>query len=335
MIVVENNSVNPSYNHALEEYFFNNYDEDIFIIWRNRPTVLLGRNQNIYKEVNLDYCIENGIDVVRRPSGGGTIYCDLDIIQYSFITKEREGDSFRYFTKPIINTLAKFGIDGEFTGRNDLVIEGKKFSGNAQYHNKGKVLHHGSILFGGNVEVMKHALRPNPLKFVGKNVSSISSRVGCLKELLDMSVTEFMDEISRTVMEDFEITKFIKIDREIDREIRKIVDNKYGCDDWNYGKNPKANIKYSVKHDFGIVEYAIGIEEGIIKEMKMYGDFFGMEDVKSLTDKLQGIKFSEKHLRDALKDKDISCYITGLSIETLIKDLFYKDLIDKELVANE
>ena len=136
-------------------------------------------------------------------------------------------------------------------------------------------------------------------------------------------------------MKDFQITKFIKIDREIDKEIRKIVDNKYGCDDWNYGKNPKANIKYSVKHDFGIVEYAIGIEEGIIKEMKMYGDFFGMEDVKSLTDKLQGIKFSEKHLRDALKDEDISCYITGLSIEILIKDLFYKDLIDKELVANE
>ncbi len=335
MIVVENNSLNPAYNHSVEEYFFNNYDEDIFIIWRNRPTVLLGRNQNIYKEVNLEYCLKNGIDVVRRPSGGGTIYCDLDIIQYSFITKEREGDSFRYFTKPIIDTLLKLGIDGEFTGRNDLVIHGKKFSGNAQYHNKGKVLHHGSILYGGNLESMKNALRPNPLKFVGKNISSVTTRVGFLKDLMDLSVTEFMDEISKTVLEDFDIEKVIVIDEEIDRKIKRIMAEKYACDDWNYGKNPKTDICYCVKHPFGIVEYGIRIVCGKIRELSISGDFFGKKDIYDLTEKLQGLKFSEKELREALKDEDVSSYITGLSVDILIEDLFYKECIDQQFILNE
>lgn len=335
MIVVENKNLNPFYNHALEEYFFNNYDKDIFIIWRNRPTVLLGRNQNIYKEVNLKYCYENNIDVVRRPSGGGTIYCDLEIIQYSFITAKRHQDSFRYFTRPIIDTLEKLGIHGEFTGRNDLVIDGKKFSGNAQYHNKGKVLHHGSILYGGNVEVMRNALKPNPLKFVGKNVSSVVSRVGCLKNLMDLSVTELMDEISNTVFLSFEIEDFIRIDDKIDAGIRKIMKEKYESDQWTYGKNPEANIRYSVKHEFGILEYAISIVEGVIKDIDISGDFFGKRDIKDLSLKLQGVKFFEREVVDSLKNEDLSSYISGISLEDLIRDLFYKDTIDKKLVINE
>lgn len=269
MIVVENNSLDAAYNHSVEEYFFNNFKDDVFIIWRNSPSILIGRNQNIYQEVNIDFCIENNMDIVRRLSGGGAIYCDENIIQYTFITKEREGNSFGYFTKPILDTLEKLGIHGEFTGRNDLLIDGKKFSGNAQFHKEGKVLHHGSILYGGNMENMKNALKPNPLKFVGKNVNSVAARVGMLKNEMDLSVTEFMNSITETVLEDFEIKEITKIDDIMEKDILNIRENRFANDSWNYDKSPSCDIEHFVKHDFGIIEYGISISDGVVKGIQI------------------------------------------------------------------
>ncbi|WP_100065838.1 lipoate--protein ligase [Miniphocaeibacter massiliensis] len=335
MIVIENNNLDPAYNHALEEYLFNNYEDDIFIIWRNKPCILLGRNQNIYKEVNIDYCIENNMDIVRRLSGGGTIYCDKEIIQYTFITKEREGNSFAYFTKPIIDSLAKLGLNGEFTGRNDLIIDGKKFSGNAQYHNGGKVLHHGSILYGGNMENMKNALRPNPLKFVGKNVNSVAARVGMLKDEMDLSVTEFMDHITETVLEDFNIKEITKINEVMESEVQKIRTERFASDSWNYGKSPSCGIKHSVKHDFGIVEYGIDLAGGVINDIIINGDFFGKDDIKKFSSRLIGLKFTEKDFREALYTNKISDYIDGMTTEVFIGDIFNREEIEKNKLIIE
>ncbi len=329
MIVIENNNLDPAYNHALEEYLFNNTNDDVFIIWRNKPSILLGRNQNIYKEVNIDFCLNNNIDIVRRLSGGGTIYCDLEIIQYTFITKEREGNSFAYFTKPIIDALAKLGLKGEFTGRNDLIIDGKKFSGNAQYHNNGKVLHHGSILYGGNMENMKNALSPNPLKFIGKNVNSVSARVGMLKYEMDLSITEFMEHITNTVLEDFEIDHITKIDSKMEEGIDKIKENRFANDSWNYDKSPRCNVKHSVKHKFGIVEYGICISEGVVKDIFINGDFFGHNDIKKFSERLKGTRFTESSFREALFTNSISDYILGMNTETFINDIFNRESIEK------
>lgn len=335
MIVIENNSLDPAYNHAFEEYLFNNFKEDIFIIWRNKPCILLGRNQNIYKEVNIDYCIENNMDIVRRLSGGGTIYCDLEIIQYTFITKEREGNSFSYFTKPIIDSLDKLGLRGEFTGRNDLIIDGKKFSGNAQYHNNGKVLHHGSILYGGNMENMKNALRPNPLKFVGKNVNSVSARVGMLKNEVDLSVTEFMEHIKTTVLEDFHIDKITKLDKKMEDEIYKIRTKRFASDNWNYGKSPKCGIKHSVKHNFGIVEYGISLANGVVDDIIINGDFFGKDDIKKFSERLIGLRFTEKDFRNALYTNKVSDYIDGMTSEIFINDIFKRENIERANILIE
>lgn len=335
MIVIENNNMDPGYNHALEEYLFNNFDDDIFIIWRNRPCVLIGRNQNIYKEVNIDYCYENNMDIVRRLSGGGAIYCDPDIVQYTFITKEREGNSFAYFTKPVLIALEKLGLKGEFTGRNDLIINGKKFSGNAQYHNNGKVLHHGSILYGGNIEKMKNSLKPNPLKFVGKNVNSVSSRVGMLKNEIDLSIIEFMEHIKNTVLEEFNIENITRISKDMEEKVEKIRLEKFANESWNFGKSPSSDIKHSVKHNFGIVEYGISICDGVVENIFINGDFFGKNDISKFSKKIIGTKFTKKDFKESLYTNKISDYIDGMTTEIFIEDIFSRNKIEKDKIFIE
>ncbi|WP_100065839.1 lipoate--protein ligase [Miniphocaeibacter massiliensis] len=322
MIVVKSPYNRIAYNLALENYVFNNYSDDIFMVWRNNPCVVIGRNQNIYKEVNIKYCDDNNIDIVRRLSGGGAVFQDMEVIQYSFITKEREGNSFEYFTKPVLIALEKLGLKGEFTGRNDLVIDGKKFSGNAQYHRNGKVLHHGTILFGGNLEMLKNALKPNPLKFVGKNVKSVVSRVGRLKDEIELTAPEFMDHLNDTVMEVFDIDHITEIN-DIEREkVENIVAERFGNESWNYGMTPKFEINVEEKHDFGIVEYGISLDKGKVAKFLINGDFFGNDEVDKLTDKFIGLNFKEQEFSKVLETVDIDFYINGMTNKMFINDLF-------------
>lgn len=322
MIVVKSPYDRIAYNLAVENYVFNNYDDDIFMVWRNNPCVVIGKNQNIYKEVNIKYCEDNNIDIVRRLSGGGAVFQDMEVIQYSFITKEREGNSFEYFTKPVLIALERLGLKGEFTGRNDLVIDGKKFSGNAQYHRNGKVLHHGTILFGGNLEHLKNALKPNPLKFVGKNVKSVISRVGRLKDEIDLSPLEFMDHLNNTVMEVFNIDHITEPNEDEIKKIEEIVKEKFGNEDWNYGKTPKFEVQIEEKHDFGIVEYGISLDKGKVTKFLINGDFFGNDEVDKLTDKFIGLNFIESDFTKVAEKTDIDFYINGMTKENFIKDLF-------------
>lgn len=322
MIVVKSPYNKIAYNLALENYVFNNYDDDIFMVWRNNPCVVIGRNQNIYKEVNIKYCEENNIDIVRRLSGGGAVFQDMEVIQYSFITKEREGNSFEYFTKPVLIALEKLGLKGEFTGRNDLLIDGKKFSGNAQYHRRGKVLHHGTILYGGNLEMLKNALKPNPLKFKGKNVKSVVSRVGRLKDEINLSPKEFMDHLNNTVVEVFNIDKITEPDEEERKKVEEIVLKRFGNNDWNYGMTPKFGIELEEKHDFGIVEYGITLEKGKVEKFIIHGDFFGNEDIEKMTDKFIGLIFKENEFKKILEKDNIDFYINGMTNEIFLNDLF-------------
>ena len=322
MIVVKGAYDRIAYNLAVENLFFENFPEDIFMVWRNNPCVVIGRNQNIYKEVNINFCEENNIDIVRRLSGGGAVYQDMEVIQYSFITKDRGENSFKYFTEPVLKSLEKLGVYGEFTGRNDLIIDGKKFSGNAQYHKDGKVLHHGTILFGGNLEMLKSALKPNPIKFKGKKVSSVIARVGRLKEEIDLTATEFMDHLNTTVMELFNIEKIYELTEEEKDKIEDIVKNRFGNEEWNYGMTPKSEFEIEEKHDFGIVEYGITLEKGKVDKFIITGDFFGRDEICDLTDKFLGLNFKESIFKTVLKDIDLDYYIHGMTEDIMLGDLF-------------
>ena len=167
------------------------------MVWQNVPTILIGRNQDALCEYDADYVREKGIRVVRRLSGGGAIYCDLRNLQYSLIAPFRSGgeeeNPFLKFASPVVGALKRLGIDAEFTGRNDITVEGKKVSGNAQFRFENRVLHHGTLLFDVDMEAISKALRPNPIKLVNKQIQSVASRIGTLSEYVRMDVRAFME----------------------------------------------------------------------------------------------------------------------------------------------
>lgn len=320
MIVVENKSHDPAYNHALEEYLLGT-GEDVFILWQNAPTVLIGRNQNVYKEVDIDYCNKNGIHIVRRLSGGGTIYTDLQNMQYTFITKEQEGNSFKFFADPILKALKKLGIEAEFTGRNDMVVDGRKFSGNAQYHSGNRVLHHGTILFSIDMYNLQNALTPNKKKFEGKNIDSVASRVGFLKDYTDKTIEEFMMILEEELCKEYGITE--RYDpKEIEEEVLKIKKERFDSDEWNFGQNPKFSFNHSSKHPFGLLEYGINVSKGKIKDIQIHGDFFSKKEVSGLEEILKGKLFERKTLTNVLDDIALDDYIQGAKTEDIISDLF-------------
>lgn len=186
MIYVKSNSTKPQFNLALEEYVFEHLDEygEIFMLWQNEPSIIVGKHQNTIEEINTKYVKENNINVVRRLSGGGAVYHDLGNLNYTIISKDEgsKGFDFKTFSQPVIDVLADLGIRAEFTGRNDIVIGDQKFCGNAQYMKKGKVLHHGAILFDTELDVLGKSLKVSKDKIASKGVKSVRSRVTNIKD---------------------------------------------------------------------------------------------------------------------------------------------------------
>ena len=328
MIYVINNSNNPFFNHAAEEYLMNNFDDEIAMLWINKPSILIGRNQNTLSEINLDYVKENDILVVRRPSGGGTVYNDLGNVNFSFITYRNSSqakikDGFEKFALPVINALQSLGINAVFTGRNDITIDGKKFSGNAQYFQKDKLLHHGTILYDCDMSKLSLALKSKDIKFIDKSVKSVGSRVtNILPHMKEkMSLLEFKEYLKSYIINTNNIKTIYEFNEKDICEINKIAKNKYETWEWNYGKSPNYKYETAVKHPSGVIEYHLNVENGNIKDISIYGDFFGKKDIKELESKLIGVKHSIIELEIALNEINMDDYILGLSTEEFIKGL--------------
>ena len=258
MLLIYNDKTNPYFNLAMEEYLLKNFNEDMFILWRNEPSIIVGKNQNTISEINLDYVKEHNIPVVRRQSGGGAVFHDLGNINFTFIANNNNSFSdFKRFTLPIIDLLKTLNINAEFSGRNDLLIDGKKFSGNAQYNYKDKVMHHGTLLFSSQISDMSKALRVKPIKFEDKGIKSVKSRVTNISEHLStpMDVLEFknllMDYLEKTNSDN----KYYHLTDYDINEINKLVSQKYNTWDWNFGNSPKYSLHNELKYSGGNIEF--------------------------------------------------------------------------------
>ncbi|MCT8976707.1 lipoate--protein ligase [Clostridium sp. CX1] len=331
MIFIKNDNTNPAINHAVEEYVLDKFDDDCFMLWRNEPSILVGKNQNTLSEINLDYVREKNIPVIRRMSGGGTIFCDFGIIQFTFISCNRANKfaDFGKFTSPVINALKKLEIEAELSGRNDLTIEGRKFSGNAQYSNKNKTLHHGSILFSPNMNNLVQALKVKPIKFEGKAVKSVASRVTNISEHLKtaMTVIEFKNFLLDSVMSEYENSNLYEFSDEEWEKIRKISSEKYETWEWNYGHSPKFNYFNEKKFLGGIVQANTYVYKGIIKDIKLFGDFFSEGEVKELEECLTGIKYVKEDIYKVLDNIDIERYMSNISKENLLSLIMGSDVV--------
>jgi len=322
MIFIENNNLDPALNHAIELFVLDHYDDDIFMLWRNRPCILIGRYQNVHLEVDLSYTEKKGLDVVRRMSGGGAIYCDEENMQYTFITKQTSiENSFRKFASPVVNALRSLNLDAEFTGRNDILLDGAKVSGNAQFHRNGKIVHHGTLLFKANAENLTHALKVREVKFKGKAVQSVASRIGFISSYVNMNVLEFKAYIEEFIKKEYGISEVTRLQNADMTECEKIKSEIFARREWNYGDGSARSLRHSDKYPCGLVEVSVEVKDGKIADMSIEGDFFSELGVAPLCEMLKGVIPSVSALQVALSSVPLDRYLQGMVKEVLINDI--------------
>lgn len=325
MIYIETNSNDPRYNTAVEFYAFNELAkiDDVFILWINEPCIVVGKNQNTTEEINQKYCDDNNIKIVRRVSGGGAVYHDLNNLNYTIISSGRSGEEFNFksFSQPVIDALASLGVEANFTGRNDLEISGQKFCGNAQYVRSGRIMHHGCLMFDVNTSVLAEALKVSKDKIESKGIKSVRARVTNIKEHLpnkEMTVEDFKNALKTHMNEKYGMTDYTFTAEDI-ANIKEIQKEKNDSWDWVYGKNPEFNIKRNRRLATGKIEANIQVDNGIITDVKFFGDFFGVMDVEDIAKKLVGTKYSRKEISDVLGKEDINSYFLGAKLEEVVE----------------
>lgn len=325
MICIDNTNKNPYFNLALEEYVLTNFTDDIFMLWINNPAIIVGKNQNTLGEINADYVKKHNIPVVRRLSGGGAVFHDPGNINFTFIMPNTDDSftNFKKYTEPIIDVLANLGVEAKLSGRNDLTIDERKFSGNAQYIYKGRILHHGTLLFSSNMSHLVNALKVNPDKIKSKGIKSIASRVTNIREHLeeDISINTFKDMVMDHVMKEYGGREYILSKEDIEN-VEKMVEEKYATWDWNYGYSPKYNFTKQTRFAGGNIEIHLDVQNGVIQSTKIYGDFFGKRDVGDIEKALVGIRHNEEDVKNALSKFSLDEYFANISLEDVVSSCF-------------
>lgn len=327
MLCIKNDNTNPYFNLAAEEYALRNFAEDCFMLWRNAPSIIVGKHQNTLAEINVEYVKENNIDVVRRLSGGGAVFHDLGNLNFTFIKNvDKDGAlvNFKKYVQPILEVLHHLGVNAKFEGRNDIMIDGKKVSGNAEHVYKRRVLHHGTLLFSSKMADLSSALKVNPLKYQDKGVKSVRSRVTNISDHLPkkMTVIEFNNAILDFIMNSDSDAKIYEYSKNDIDQINQLVQEKYTTWDWNFGYSPKYNFEKMAKTNGGNIEVQMNIEKGIIEHVKIFGDFFNELDISEIEKELEGVKHEEESLRTFFTNLPFKKYFHNISVDEMISVMF-------------
>jgi lipoate-protein ligase A len=330
MYFVDNKGItDPRINLAIEEYLLKTMDIDqnpFLLFYINEPSIIIGKNQNTSEEINTDYVDANGIHVVRRLSGGGAVYHDHGNLNFSFITKD-DGNSFRdfrKFTEPVVKALQDMGVNAELSGRNDLLAEGRKISGNAQFATRGRMFSHGTLLFDTKMDEVVSALKVSKEKIESKGIKSIRSRVANISEFLEqqMSVEQFREAVLHSIFDGEENVRYWELTDEDWENIHELSKERYANWDWNYGKSPKFNIKHSHRFPVGGIDVRLQVEKGIVQEAHIYGDFFGVGDVSEIEQAISGVKYERAALAEAIEEIDIPKLLGGITTEDFLKLIY-------------
>lgn len=334
MIFVPNELTDPRINLAIETFLLQEMktDEPILLFYINEPSIIIGRNQNTIEEINKDYVDEKGIHVVRRFSGGGAVYHDFGNLNFSFIMPD-DGNSFRDFeklTKPIVDALNEMGVEGaRLKGRNDLVIDDMKFSGNAMYATNGRMFAHGTIMFDSDINEVVNALKVRKDKIESKGIKSIRSRVTNIKPFLPeykqgMTTKEFRQEILLKIfgVDSVADVKTYELTDEDWQKVKEISQRYYANWDWNYGKSPEFDIERRKRFPIGSIEVRLNVKEGKITAAKIYGDFFGLGEIKDVEEALVGTKYEKAALKEVVDQIDVKKYFGNIETEDLFELIY-------------
>ncbi|MUT66625.1 lipoate--protein ligase [Paenibacillus sp. NEAU-GSW1] len=323
MRFISNNGItDPTLNLALEEYVLRSLpdNDDYLLFYINEPSIIIGKNQNTVEEINAEYVKDNNIHVVRRLSGGGAVYHDHGNLNFSFIMKD-DGQSFhnfKKFTEPVVRALRKLGVDAEMTGRNDLQVGERKISGNAQFSTKGKMFSHGTLLFDSEIENVVSALKANAEKYVSKSTKSIRSRVANISEFLPQPITieQFRQSILSSIFEGEAEIPYYELSEQDWANVRQLAEERYRSWEWNYGRSPKFNVRQTKRiNAAGTFDVRLQVEDGVIADASVYGDFFGRGDSAEFATKLVGVRYDTDALKKVLKGVDLAYYFGPVTPE--------------------
>ena len=317
MKYIESNSTDPYFNLALEEYVFEKMpkDESYFMLWQNANTIVIGKYQNAFEEVNQRAVEERGIKVARRLSGGGAVYHDMGNLNFTFIVDQKDvkGMNFKIFVVPIVETLKGFGVEAEFSGRNDILVNGMKISGNSQYVRYGRVMHHGCIMLDSDLDKVADALKVREAKFKSKNSKSVRSRVTTINANAPrkISMQEFKSALKEHILGDKSIEPYELTGEDL-RKIEEIRNAKYATWEWNYGHSTVYEMTREEKFNSGLVTVHLTAKNGRIEAIRFYGDFFGNGEIEDLERALTGV-ILDNRLEDRLEELDLDEYMSGIS----------------------
>jgi lipoate-protein ligase A len=304
MLCIQLKNNDPYFCLAAEEYLLKNFSEDIFMLWQSENTVVLGKHQNAMAEINYPFVHKNGITVARRISGGGTVFHDAGNVNFAYIRNVNSPAeiSFKLFTRPVVEALAKLEVTATSSGRNDLLVDGKKISGNAEHVFKNRVLHHGTLLFNSNLETLGQSIKVIPGKYHGKAVQSNRSVVTNILPFLkkQLSVNDFSSFLLEVQLGNSENSVY-ELNEKDNRAIQKLVDEKFSTWDWNYGYSPKYTFKNEFIFEGKQLKVELQVEKGRITESDCSGDFFTKKEWEILNKSLLGERHFYKNIREKLE----------------------------------
>lgn len=330
MKTILNESLDPRFNLALEEYVLKYLptDEDFIFLWQNANSVIIGRNQNTIEEVNDLYVKEHAVKVVRRITGGGAVYHDLGNLNFSFITNTTKDNvnNYRKFTDPVIAALQSYGVPAEFGGRNDILVEGMKISGNAQAFHGHRFLHHGTILFDADLTMLGKILNPKPDKIESKGIKSVRSRVTNIKPYFKGNVPSMKDfkmTLLNQLLKTNDVTPFVyELTPHDLAKINELVEKKFSTWDWNYGQSPAFSLEKYGRYEGGGVSFRFNVDNGRITACKIFGDFLGTKDIDTLEKAFINIPFERSAIEGMLSTMPLDDYFLKITQENILSCLF-------------
>ncbi len=349
MLYISDNCTEPYHNLATEEYLLKEFKEPILRLWRNSSSIIIGRNQNALAEIDYQYVNEHNIKVVRRLTGGGAVFHDLGNLNYTFIQEKIEGEDtaamFKRFTAPIIDALRAIGVNAYLQGRNDLLIDGRKFSGNAVCIHNNRVLQHGTLMFDVSTSTLAAALKARPEKFIGKAVQSNRSRVTNIKEHLkpkeimknaaavallngrsaEKADIEWFKEylgqyiIGNSIGE--QIVPHTLTERQ-QADIEHLTQEKYSTPQWNIGQSPKYTFSAIRRFTGGFLELYLTVKEGIITDLEIKGDYFFTRPTEEFAKAMIGTPHTKEEVAKKIGALDTDAYFANISKDE-IEGLFF------------
>ena len=315
-------------NLATEQVIFDTLPRghNCFLLWQNHSAVVIGRHQDALAEIDRAFVEAEGIQLVRRLSGGGAVYHDLGNLNYSVITDAQgsKAPDMAAFCQPVLRLLHRLGVPAELSGRNDMTVNGQKFSGSAQHLYRGRVLHHGTLLIDSDLSVVSRALRVDPEKIRSKGLSSVRSRVTNLRPFLpeEIDLPRFRELLLAEVLKEHPGEELVLSEEQLE-EIDRLSESRYRSWDWTVGASPPCSLVRRQRFEgCGTVEAQMQIERGRIAALRFCGDFFSAEEPETLAERLLGLPLDREALSAALEQTEVSRYFLGLSEEQLFSLLF-------------